>query len=282
VRYLFGPTVVNGAVTTGILARTSSGGTTAWYLTDQLGSVRDIVSTSGTELDHIVYDSFGTILSQSDSANGDRFLFAGMQFDATMGQYFDNARWYVPGTGRFSTQDPKSFGAGDPNLYRYVFNTPTIWTDPSGMNIALPINPYTGGATVVVLLVMLVYWNTQEGAAQQLGLQLDYQRGHNSMRNNFNLMAAMFSPQNTLANAAIGYTWEELEEMMYNTVQRAQRARMMMDTYSTPPNQDPNKYQAWKELYEMAHKTMDMSIDLMKNHPNRPPPGTNPPTPAPG
>ena len=39
-RYLFGPGVVNGAVMTSILARTSSGGTTAWYLTDNLGSVR--------------------------------------------------------------------------------------------------------------------------------------------------------------------------------------------------------------------------------------------------
>ncbi len=36
VRYLFGPAV------DAILARTSSSGTTAWYLTDQLGSVTDI------------------------------------------------------------------------------------------------------------------------------------------------------------------------------------------------------------------------------------------------
>ena len=60
-RYLFGPGVVNGAVVDELLARTSSGGTTAWYLTDKLGSVRDIVSSSGTELDHVVYDSFGNI-----------------------------------------------------------------------------------------------------------------------------------------------------------------------------------------------------------------------------
>ena len=32
---------------TAILARTSSGGTTAWYLTDKLGSVRDIVEHVG-------------------------------------------------------------------------------------------------------------------------------------------------------------------------------------------------------------------------------------------
>ena len=91
-RYLFGPGVVNGAVMTSILARTSSGGTTAWYLTDNLGSVRDIVSTSGSELDHIVYDSFGNIVTETDVSNGDRFKFAGMQYDATSGQYFDNLR----------------------------------------------------------------------------------------------------------------------------------------------------------------------------------------------
>ena len=47
-RYLSGPGMVNGAVVDELLARTSSGGTTAWYLTDKLGSVRDIVSSSGS------------------------------------------------------------------------------------------------------------------------------------------------------------------------------------------------------------------------------------------
>ena len=105
VRYLFGPTVVNGAVTTGILARTSSGGTTAWYLTDKLGSVRDIVDTSGNELDHIVYDSFGNIVTETNASNGDRFKFAGMQYDATTGQYHDQARPYNPAMGRFFDPD---------------------------------------------------------------------------------------------------------------------------------------------------------------------------------
>ena len=52
---------------------------------------------SGTELDHIVYDSFGNIVTETNAANGDRFKFAGMQFDATVGQYFDHARWYGSG-----------------------------------------------------------------------------------------------------------------------------------------------------------------------------------------
>jgi hypothetical protein len=40
-RYLFGPGVVNGAIVSEILARTSSAGTTDWYLTDKLGSVNN-------------------------------------------------------------------------------------------------------------------------------------------------------------------------------------------------------------------------------------------------
>ena len=113
---------MNGAVVDEILARTSSGGTTAWYLTDKLGSVRDIVSTSGTELDHIVYDSFGNIVTETNAANGDRFKFAGMEYDATIGQYYDHARWYGSGIGRFLNLDPLGIGGGDSDLYRYVAN----------------------------------------------------------------------------------------------------------------------------------------------------------------
>ena len=111
VRYLFGASVVNGAVVDGVLARTSSGGTTAWYLTDKLGSVREIVGTSGSVLDQIVYDSFGNIVTETSTSSGDRFKFVGMQYDEATSQYYDHARWYNSGTGRFLGLDPASFRA---------------------------------------------------------------------------------------------------------------------------------------------------------------------------
>ena len=132
-RYLFGPGVVTGAVVDELLARTSSGGTTAWYLPDQLGSVRDIVSTAGTELDHVVYDSFGNILTETNAANGDRFKFAGMEYDSATLQYYDRARGYDSSIGRFTGLDPTGFSAGDPDLYDYVRNGPTDQTDPTGL-----------------------------------------------------------------------------------------------------------------------------------------------------
>ncbi len=133
-RYLSGAGMVNAAVADVLLARTSSGGATAWYLTDKLDSVRDIVSSAGSVLNHVVYDSFGNITTETNASNGDRFTYAGMEYDSTTAQFFDNARWYGAGVGHFTIQDPKGFGAGDPNLYRYTGNNATDATDPSGLD----------------------------------------------------------------------------------------------------------------------------------------------------
>jgi RHS repeat-associated protein len=115
-----------------IFARTSSGGTTAWYLTDRLGSVRDIVNTSGTVIDHVVYDSYGNVTTETNASNGDRFTFAGMEVDAALGQYYDHTRWYGAIAGRFTEQDPMGLIAGDVDLYRYVGNHPVCSIDSSG------------------------------------------------------------------------------------------------------------------------------------------------------
>ena len=43
-------------------------------------------------------------------------------------------RWYDAGVGRWLSQDPIGFAAGDANLYRYVGNGATEFTDPSGLS----------------------------------------------------------------------------------------------------------------------------------------------------
>jgi RHS repeat-associated protein len=111
---------------------TAGAGTTSWELADELGSVRDVVSAQGTVIDHIQYDSFGNILSQSNPSNGDQFTYAQQQTDAT-GLNYDQARYYNPATGRFISQDPTGFAAGDVNLYRYCGNGVTYQTDPTGL-----------------------------------------------------------------------------------------------------------------------------------------------------
>jgi hypothetical protein len=45
---------------------------------------------------------------------------------------------YSPNVGRWLSQDPAGFDAGDANLYRYVNNMPTMRTDPSGLYYVPP------------------------------------------------------------------------------------------------------------------------------------------------
>jgi RHS repeat-associated protein len=119
-----------------IFARTDgSGNSTAWYLTDRMGSVRLIVNPAGSQppLYAVNYFSFGGIVPESETGTGgDRFKFTGREWDSEIGLQYNRARYYDPATGRWMSQEPLGFAAGDSNLYRYVHNIPTNLTDPSG------------------------------------------------------------------------------------------------------------------------------------------------------
>jgi RHS repeat-associated protein len=66
-----------------------------------------------------------------------RYGYTGRELDSETGLYYYRARYYAPTTGRFISEDPMGFGAGDTNLYRYVFNNATNYTDPSGQIVPL-------------------------------------------------------------------------------------------------------------------------------------------------
>jgi RHS repeat-associated protein len=116
------------------LADDANSGNVTWNLTDQEGSVRDVINNSGTVVDHIEYDAYGNILSQTNSSNQPRFAFAGMQLDAATGLYYDNARYYDSTTGQFISQDPRAFAGGNTNLQGYVNNDPVNLVDPTGLS----------------------------------------------------------------------------------------------------------------------------------------------------
>ena len=129
-RYLFGRTADSNIARWRPTGQPGAG--TSWYLTDHLGSVRDIVNESGVLVDHIEYDSFGNILSESDDSVGDRYKFTGREWNSEIGQYHYRSRNYDPLSGRFASQDSIGFNGGDANLYRYVANNPLTSTDPTG------------------------------------------------------------------------------------------------------------------------------------------------------
>jgi RHS repeat-associated protein len=104
----------------------------SFLLTDRLGSVRNLVSNTGVVLDQINYDAWGNIISQTNPEQGLPLGYNGYWYDSLVGMYQVNHRWYDPQAGRWDSEDPTGFTAGDSNLYRYVANDPTNATDPTG------------------------------------------------------------------------------------------------------------------------------------------------------
>ena len=123
-----------------ILARVDQTGAsdpagTYWDLTDREGSVRDVINNSGTVKDSLAYDAWGNVLAGSNAnpTYAGWYQWTGQQRDAATGLQLNDVRWYDPTTGRWQSQDPLGFDAGDSNLYRYVNNRPDVATDPSGL-----------------------------------------------------------------------------------------------------------------------------------------------------
>jgi RHS repeat-associated protein len=123
-----------------VLASNAVSNGPSWLLTDHLGSVRVATNASGTGVDDINYDAYGNITSQTNSSAMGLIGYTGAQFDSVTGLVYDNARYYDPTQGRWLSQDPSSFDAGDVNLYRYTGNDPVNATDPTGKEIFLPDN----------------------------------------------------------------------------------------------------------------------------------------------
>ncbi len=119
-----------------LYARMDSGGTSAWYLTDHLGTVLDVVDTSGASLYHASYEAFGSIIATTGT--GDRFSFTGRELDSTVGLQFNRARYYVARLGKWLTCDPLGLSAGDTNLFRYTLNAPGTLIDALGLSGSYP------------------------------------------------------------------------------------------------------------------------------------------------
>jgi RHS repeat-associated protein len=133
-RYLHGPSIDQILADEDVLPKQIS-----WPLSDHQGTVRDWVNNSGTIQNHLRYDSFGKIVSQTAPTLTPRFTYTGREWDGEIGLYFYRARYYDATVGRFIGEDPIGFAASDANLYRYVYNSPPQWTDPFGENLVIPL-----------------------------------------------------------------------------------------------------------------------------------------------
>jgi len=121
------------------LARTNGSSVTTYYLADHLGSILQETTSSGSVALDREYDASGRLLAGNSSG----FAFTGREWDSETELYYYRARYYDPSLGRFDSEDPLGFGAGQ-NFYAYVLNNPAKFRDPFGLDVLMCLRQMHG------------------------------------------------------------------------------------------------------------------------------------------
>jgi len=93
---------------------------------DARRNVSFLSNASGTLAEGYEYDPWGNLRAGSPDLNP--VLFQSREYDTDLGLYFNRARYYDPGIGRFINSDLIY-----PRTYRYGRNNPTLYSDPMGL-----------------------------------------------------------------------------------------------------------------------------------------------------
>ncbi|AKA85920.1 Rhs-family protein [Pseudomonas synxantha] len=113
--------------------RTDGGKPSLYYFhTDQIGTPLEVTSAQGDLVWQARYKAWGDVERFEVQSVEQHLRFQGQYFDAETGLHYNTFRYYDPGVGRFTTQDPIGLLGGD-NLYQYAVN-PTGWVDPLGLS----------------------------------------------------------------------------------------------------------------------------------------------------
>ncbi|MGD9158472.1 MAG: RHS repeat-associated core domain-containing protein, partial [Desulfobacteraceae bacterium] len=104
-----------------------------WYHNDHLGTPQMITTNSGEIVWKAKYTAFGKATVDPESTVVNPLRLAGQYEDAETGLHYNYSRYYDPVLGRFLRTDPVGFGAGDANLYGYLWNNPLNSIDPFGL-----------------------------------------------------------------------------------------------------------------------------------------------------
>ncbi len=113
-----------------------------FYLHDRLGSVRQVIDTMGSVVNHYTYRPLGELYPAPDFEETvtNPFKFTGQFYDFEINEYYLRARMYDPHIGRFTARDPVKGKFEEPltlHAYLYCINDPTNKVDPSGQRALL-------------------------------------------------------------------------------------------------------------------------------------------------
>jgi RHS repeat-associated protein len=120
-----------GAGTDDLVGFQDAAGNHYYAVTDQLGSVRNVLTRSGAWRMRLRYRPYGQHMDSSGAGVALRYRWTGREWDGELKMYFHRARHYDPAMNRFVQEDPIGQAGGE-NLYAYVGGSPLEATDPSG------------------------------------------------------------------------------------------------------------------------------------------------------
>lgn len=109
--------------------RQTTGSSANYFLTDHQLSTYGLTNSAGSLSASQTFDSYGNI---SNNSFPSRYQYTGREYDSFTGIYHYRSRACDSNLGRFISEDPSGF-VGGTNLYAYVGNNPTQFTDPLGL-----------------------------------------------------------------------------------------------------------------------------------------------------
>ncbi len=102
------------------------------YHLDHLGTPQELSNSEGKIVWKARYTTYGNVAYKEVDEIENNIRFQGQYFDEESGLHYNRHRYYDPGVGQFTTQDPIGL-LGGINNYAYAPN-PTGWIDPFGLS----------------------------------------------------------------------------------------------------------------------------------------------------
>ncbi len=110
----------------------TASGSTYYYLTDALGSIRQLIDSNEATQNSYDYYAFGKVYGTPTENLTQPFRFTGRAWDDESELYYYRARSYTAAHGRFLGRDARG-REGAQSLYVYARNLPLLYTDPLGL-----------------------------------------------------------------------------------------------------------------------------------------------------
>ena len=141
---------IGGLLARSVLAPAAGATSHAYYHADANGNVTALANTNGALVGRYWYDPFGNTLGVAGAAaQANLYRFSSKELHEKSGLVYCLYRYYEQSLQRWITRDPlaevgfetaRSWAArrvphvGDPNAYRFVFNSPLDTLDPEGLD----------------------------------------------------------------------------------------------------------------------------------------------------